>query len=307
MENHLLIVWHRVPRPLQCYHYRPNWWPKLQRWHQSYRKLQCSFKECEGGLSVLGFGKRKMQSQRKVKPGSPKGEEGLSPEVVPSTTLHFREKQDGQDKEGMFFLGHGIKRKKYATSAFNAVVEINRNNVKAEVSTAHSLVCTNSYTPHHSVICWSLIAQTDWTTHTHTHTHTRIYRCRLVPACIVTELASRRGRCWNECHRWVDPKKDGTTGGLNCFYPLPGAWTGGSSVQPGDTWLWEDGHGDSDVGRLHDPSSFTPSFQSLQQPSLAALPALIRQRQAGVGYLHFPLQRRALFHMLMRPEITRTQ
>lgn len=86
----------------------------------------------------------------------------------------------------------------------------------------------------HTVIC-PQIAQRDCTRHA-LHTHIRIH-ARIVP-----KLASRRGRCWSECHGWVSPKKIGTphynTGGLCCFYPLPRAWTGWASMQPRDTWLW---------------------------------------------------------------------
>lgn len=109
-------------------------------------------------------------------------------------------------------------------------------------------------------------------THTpHTHIH--------IPACIVPKLASRRGRCWSECHGWVNPKKEGTAqqhwwaelllSVASCLDRMGFTAAQGHVALSG---VWEDRHGGSAVGTVHDLSPFTASFQSLQQPGLVTLP-----------------------------------
>lgn len=122
-------------------------------------------------------------------------------------------------------------------------------------------------------------------THTpHTHIH--------IPACIVPKLASRRGRCWSECHGWVNPKKEGTAqqhwwaelllSVASCLDRMGFTAAQGHVALSG---VWEDRHGGSAVGTVHDLSPFTASFQSLQQPGLVTLPT-----RFGVRCLHILLQ-----------------
>lgn len=174
----------------------------------------------------------------------------------------------------MVFLGHGIKLKTISNWTIKAMLEIlfsistmaltitSQKLVKSQVLATHYL-CAHLHTSH-TVIC-PQIAQIVFYTHsTHTHRHTHIGID--IPACIVPKLASSRGRC----HGWVNPEKEGAAQQhwwaellsfvASCLDRMGIAAAQGHVALRG---VWEDRHGDSAVERVHEQSSFTPSFQSI--------------------------------------------